>query len=77
METLLTPYSVQGCVQGGNNLVNTMELQCFPPCYKVNKHLVPLIKCDWILENRSKSHIWYVFREIPISIFTALYFCGA
>ena len=33
--TLLTPCSVQGCVQGGNNLVNTMELQRFPPCYKV------------------------------------------
>ena len=33
--TLLTPCSVQGCVQGGNNLVNTMELQRFLPCYKV------------------------------------------
>ena len=33
--TLLTPCSVQGCMQGGNNLVNTMELQRFPPCYKV------------------------------------------
>ena len=33
--TLLTPCSVQGCMQGGNNLVNTMELQCFPPCYRV------------------------------------------
>ena len=35
ISTLLTPCSVQGCVQGGNNLVNTMELQRFPSCYKV------------------------------------------
>ena len=37
ISTLLTPCSVQGCVQGGNNLVNTMELQRFPPCtiYKI------------------------------------------
>ena len=26
ISTLLTPCSVQGCMQGGNNLVNTMEL---------------------------------------------------
>ena len=38
ISTLLIPCSVQGCVQGGNNLVNTMELQS-------SKHLVPLIKC--------------------------------
>ena len=35
MSTLLTPCSVQGCVQSANNLVNAMELQHFPPCYKV------------------------------------------
>ena len=42
ISTLLIPCLVQGCmcVQGGNNLVNTMELQHFLPCYKVySKHL--------------------------------------
>ena len=42
--TLLTPCSVQGCVQGGNNLVNTMELATFSTLLQGSKHLVPLIK---------------------------------
>ena len=32
--------------------------------------------CDWILENRSKSHIW-CFKKYQFQIFTALYFSGA
>ena len=40
--TLLTPYAVQGCVQGGNNLVNTMAT--FSTLLQGSKHLVPLIK---------------------------------
>ena len=32
---IFTLLTLQGCMQGGNNLVNTMELQHFPSCYKV------------------------------------------
>ena len=44
----------------------------------VDKNLIIVrqIVCDWILENRSKLHIWY-FEKYQFQVFTALYFSGA
>ena len=42
ISTLLTPCSVQGCVQGGNNLINTMEFATFSTLLQSSKHLVSI-----------------------------------
>ena len=44
MSTLLTPCLLQDCVQGCSNLENTMELQGFPPCYRIVNTLYQTLK---------------------------------
>ena len=48
---ILVKYSPRGTVH-----------VCFKLCTAITSYV-----CDWILENHSKSHIWYVIPEIPIS----------
>ena len=49
ISTMLTPCLIQGCVQGCSNLENTMELQCFPPCYRVVNALYQSLKIVLIM----------------------------
>ena len=45
ISTLLTSCSVQGCVQGGNNLCSKHHgIATFSTLLQGSKHLVPLIK---------------------------------